>query len=153
MSIDDEQYRFVAEEVYKAERESHKVAMQLQGDYGKWLVNALMIINAGAIVGLAQSSTLQKNALHDAGLWFVGGLLAAVACGFISWVNWSINADLHHNLAQPSMKFDIANWPEAGERQAWWINATFYLSIAAGFVSVACIVVGALVARSSLVAP
>ncbi|CAM5766293.1 hypothetical protein LMIY3S_01772 [Labrys miyagiensis] len=111
--LSEDQYRFVAQEVYKNERENQKTAMQLQGDYGKWLLNTLLILNGGAVIGLAQSSAFGKSALHEAGMWFVGGIVSALACGFVAWVNWSLLAHYYEDWADPHMTFDVERWPRS----------------------------------------
>jgi hypothetical protein len=55
MTNDEERPGNYAVEVYKAYRELWRVAMELAGAYGKWLIAQLTIIHAGAIYVLGSN--------------------------------------------------------------------------------------------------
>jgi hypothetical protein len=143
-------YRF---QVRKLQYEHHqadvRAAFQLQGDYGKWLVASLLLIHGGAFLFLTRSPDLAKSVLPVVYWWLIGGLMLALVCGFVAWINW----DLHTVLYKPLNAGMIVNddqWPQLDARMNWWIGATHKISIGAGLASGFCILGAATAAYLTL---
>jgi hypothetical protein len=67
---------------YEAHREDHKAAFQLGGEYAKWFISTLLLLNSGAILII-----FQKNGFPCAALIHGIGILLALGAAFAGWLN------------------------------------------------------------------
>lgn len=127
-------------------RERARIAGEFQGQYGKWLVASLLLVH-GAIFGfLATNEQMSQLYLPHVYWWPVAGLILAMGCGFLTWVNWGLH--LSHNLsADVNTMHDLEReWPAYDPKVERWIGPTFWLSVACGAGSALCIVGSAITA-------
>ncbi|MER9763701.1 MULTISPECIES: hypothetical protein [unclassified Mesorhizobium] len=122
---------------YEEHRKDAHHAMQLNADYGKWLIASLLLVHGAAIAFLAQNDRLSKSVLPLVFWWHVTGLITALTCGFIVWINWSLHGRFHGSVS-PQMIYDDTQWPDY-DGPARWINRTHWLAIAMGLASAMCI--------------
>jgi hypothetical protein len=66
---------------YDACRDDHKVTFQLGGEYAKWFISTLLLLNSGAIAAIFQKGAGAKSAVH--GL----GIMLALGAGLVGWLN------------------------------------------------------------------
>lgn len=125
--------------------ERARIAGEFQGQYGKWLVASLLLVH-GAIFGfLATKDTLSAIYLPHVFWWPVTGLILAMGCGFLTWVNWGLH--LAQNLAADvTTLHDLdREWPRHDPAVERWVAPTFWAAVLCGAGSALCIV-GAAVA-------
>ncbi len=67
---------------YEAHREDHKAAFQLSGEYAKWFISTLLLLNSGAILTI-----FQKGGFSCAALIHGIGILLALCAAFAGWQN------------------------------------------------------------------
>lgn len=127
-------------------RERARLAGEFQGQYGKWLVASLLLVH-GAVFGfLATKDNLSQIYLPHVFWWPVTGLLLAMGCGFLSWVNWGLHL-LHNLAADVTTMHDLEReWPRYDPLVERWLRPTFWLVIVCGVGSAACIVGSAVAA-------
>lgn len=133
---------------YEQLQRSKDRAFQLQGDYGKWLVASLLLIHGATIAFLAQNERLASAVLPLVFWCHVIGLLLALICGFVTWVNWSLHASAYEEVTPYMLDGTMDNWPKFEARDFFWIKPTFWIAIVAGLGSAACILVSAIVIYS-----
>jgi hypothetical protein len=134
-------------------RERARIAGEFQGQYGKWLVASLLLVH-GAVFGfLATSETLSRLYLPHVYWWPVAGLILAMGCGFLTWINWGLH--LSQNLAADvNAMHDLTQaWPRSDPKVERWIAPTFRLSVACGLGSALCIAGAAVTAYLRMPAP
>lgn len=134
---------------YQQHQEDMRAAFQLQGDYGKWLVASLLLIHGVSIWFLAESQELARTILPAVFWWHVIGLLLALTCGFVAWINWSLHTVLYAPL-DPGMILDTRNWPQADPKKTDQITLTYRLSLVTGVASAICILGAAIVAYCTM---
>jgi hypothetical protein len=49
-----------ADKRYNADRDDHKATFQLSGEYAKWFISTLLLLNSGAIAGIFQKGASVK---------------------------------------------------------------------------------------------
>jgi hypothetical protein len=110
-----------------------RLSYAAQADYGKWLISSIFLMHGAAIGGLAFKAGATGAPTYLAAiLWFVGGLVLALASGFSAWRNFSLAAQQYDGWAKRAMLFD-AKWPtEATHSRA--IKVTMGLGISSDFV-------------------
>src|SRR5687767_1751438 len=138
----DELEREVAKARYEFHVSESQAAQRYQLELSKWLLASLVLVNAGAIVLLANSP--HRLALEHAAPAFIVGI---VASGFLGWLNAGVR-DLHYDAyAQPeTLKTGEISKPELSDRRERQITWTYRLSIAAGLLSIGAFVWGAIAA-------
>jgi hypothetical protein len=67
---------------YEAHREDHKTAFQLGGEYAKWFISTLLLLNSGAILTI-----FQRGGFPCAALIHGIGILLALGAAFAGWLN------------------------------------------------------------------
>ena len=140
----DDNYREVAKLTYDALLEMRRLSFGAQADYGKWLISSIFLMHGSAIGGLAFKAAATGAPPYLAAiLWFVAGLVLALASGFSAWCNFSSGAAQYYMWARPAMLFDRTAWP-SDPRHACAIKITRWLSIIFGFGSVLVLVIGSI---------
>lgn len=135
---------------YAQLREGARNAAMLQGQYGRWLISSLLIIHGAAIGFIAHSDSLSGLLIPWPFGWLVIGLVLALACGFVTWINWSLHMALYEDV-WPQMITDSSSWPDFEKSpQTRWIAITFWLSPALGIISVLAMIVTAIAAACKL---
>ena len=124
--------------IYEHEKKAEFHAMQLNAEYGKWLIASLLLLHGAALAFLAQNDRLAAEVLPHVFWWFVIGLLAALVCGFMVWINWTLHAVVH-GTATAHMIYDDAYWPKFEGKAYDWIAPTHWLAIGFGLVSAGCL--------------
>jgi hypothetical protein len=67
---------------YVAYRDDHKATFQLSGEYARWFISTLLLLNSGAIAAIFQKGATANYA------WAFGlGIILALGAGFFSWLN------------------------------------------------------------------
>lgn len=125
-------------------------ALQLNADHGKWLVTSLFLVHGATLIFLGQSERLSQAVLPTVYWWVIIGLLSALACGFATWINWTLHASVYDEV-QPTMIIDDGKWPKFSGSDHKWINPTMWISVGLGMISALCIF-GAAVAAFSIIA-
>jgi hypothetical protein len=138
----DDHEREVAKARYEFHVAESQAAQRYQNELAKWLLASLILVNGGGLVLLANSKEAAR--LHDVPPAFIVGIVAAVLCGFLAWLNASVR-DVHYDAyAQPeSLKSGEVVKPPLSDRREWQIIWTYRLSIAAGLSSIGAFVWGA----------
>ena len=62
--------------------EEAKEARKSSADLSRWTVASLLLANGGAVVALLRSEYTREALFENAGLFFLGGFLAALVAGF-----------------------------------------------------------------------
>jgi hypothetical protein len=141
MNSGDETYKKSAETVYTQIRQMQQFAMQMQGEYGKWLISSLLFLHGAAIGGLLFKVTSEHPPAYLSALWwFVAGILLALASGFATWCNFSFVADQFERWADHRMLIDRTYWP--AEQAGNSIDVTRWVAILCGILSASCILGG-----------
>lgn len=130
--------------IFEDHQKSKDRAMQLNGDYGKWLIASLLLVHGAAIAFLAQSERLSQVVLPHVFWWHIFGLLAALTCGFLVWINWSLHAKIYDGV-HPGMIYRDDHWPNFDSSTNSWITRTHWTAIGVGIVSAICILGSAIV--------
>lgn len=138
----DEKYKRAAELVYGHNAKMHEFCIKLQAEYGKWLVSSLFVLHGAAIGGLVfKAAQTSPPAYLLAVWWFVVGLVLALATGFSAWWNFTFLAERYYRWADYRMLTDREFWPKPEEGRG--IDATLWVAVTTGVLSVACLLVGA----------
>lgn len=121
---------------YTAEQ---RAAQQQQVDIGKWILGSLILVNGGAITLLAQAAEHGSGALKAAGGHFVIGIICALFCGFVAWLNAGVRDAYLDELAKPEMltSSNLEDWPKESSQRVVQIRITFGASVFFGFLSAA----------------
>lgn len=140
---EDDNYRRSAEVVYDHNTKMHEFCIKMQADYGKWLISSLLFLHGAAIGGLLFKA-VDKNPppYLFAVWWFVIGTILALAAGFSAWWNFTFLAERYNKWADYRMLTDRAYWPESHSTHG--IDATLWIAVVTGVLSVACLLGGAL---------
>lgn len=139
---DSEDYRLLARETFQQSEHRFAVMFGVQADYGKWLIATLSLIHSGALYALATSKV--DHAQKDAFVPFLVGLLLALTCGLLTWINYNLQASTYMRWADPRMLANDDHWPR--QPAAKGIDFTMWGGIIAGIASALCIAWGALTA-------
>lgn len=127
-------------------RERARIAGEFQGQYGKWLVASLLLVH-GAVFGfLATNEAMSLTYLPHVFWWPVAGLVLAMGCGFLSWINWGLHLAVELSADVNTMHDTDREWPQRDERAQRWVKPTFQLAILCGAGSALCVVGSALTA-------
>lgn len=78
------------EQKHMAHRENFKVTFDLAGEYAKWLLSTLLLLNSGAIAGIFQKDLAPRY--HEPLCFFAFGVLFALISGIFAWFNLQIAA-------------------------------------------------------------
>lgn len=141
---DKDPYAIVAEATHKIIVERLNKSLQLQGDYGKWLIASLLLLNGTALYSLATNVSYGRPILQSGSLWwFLGGLLLAMGSGFVAWINWGLLAADLIRQSNASMLVSRDAWPQSNKSADRYISLTFGLAIVLGLASLACVPIGA----------
>jgi hypothetical protein len=141
-SSNNEAYGQIAEAMLKKMMEARGHSFIAQIDYGKWLISSLFLMHGSAIAGLAfKASGPTAPPYLFAVSWFVAGIVLALGAGFAAWWNFSFATRQYDDWANPNMLINPANWPSTPTVRG--VEATKWISIACGLLSVACLVAGA----------
>jgi hypothetical protein len=145
---DDEDHRRAAAEYFRLLRDLTFEYARLQGDYGKWLIASLLLIHGGALYSIGTAPRFESIVGSWAAWHFVAGLIFALLCGFVTWLNWNLNFQclLRFNRVDALVSLQ---WPAeiSGSR---WINRTFWAAIVLGFVSAILFVTGSVALDGAL---
>ena len=137
-------------DTYERLMDVRKLALDLQGHYGKWLISSLLLIHGATIGFISQSDRLSEKLIPEVFSVAVVGLILALLCGFITWINWGLNYRVHDSV-HPAMVIDDDFWPKMHEHKLnGWINITYWLSLLVGFASVGCMIYGSIAAARLL---
>jgi hypothetical protein len=136
-------YKELAKLTYDSLLEMRRLSFGAQADYGKWLISSIFLMHGSAIGGLAfKAAAIGAPPYLAAILWFVFGLVLALAAGFLAWLNFSLGADQYDSWAKPAMLFDRTQWPTSTQH-SFGITLTMRLAIIAGVSSVLLLLIGA----------
>jgi hypothetical protein len=140
----DSSYKETAKLTYESLLEMRRLSFAAQADYGKWLISSIFLMHGAAIGGLAfKAGATGAPTYLAAVMWFVGGLVLALASGFSTWCNFSFAAKQYAVWAKPAMLFDLKQWPTE-TNHGRGIKWTMGLAIFFGFCSVLALVAGSL---------
>jgi len=141
----DERDREVAKARYEFHVSESQAAQRYQNELAKWLLASLILVNGGGLVLLANSKDAAR--LQHAAPAFVVGIVTAILCGFLAWLNANVRDLYYDAYAQPeSLKTGEVTKPPLSNRREWQITWTYRLSIASGLVSIGAFVWGAFAA-------
>jgi hypothetical protein len=82
---------------HAAHRENFKITFDLAGEYAKWILSTLLLLNSGAIAGI-----FQKDLSHAYGVslyFFAAGVISALISGIAGWFNLQGAAVWYHSAA------------------------------------------------------
>lgn len=149
---DDDNIKVAKRLVYDQICEFRKSALELQGQYGKWLISSLLLANGAAIGYIAGNETLSAKLIPVVFYWPVVGLFLALASGFSAWMNLGLLFDMHYEV-NPRMLFDDKAWPDhKSDPRNKWVEVTRWSAVLLGIASAACIVI-ATVITADVMAP
>lgn len=127
-------------------RERARIAGEFQGQYGKWLVASLLLVH-GAVFGfLATNESMSQTYLPHVFWWPVSGLVLAMGCGFLTWINWGLHLSVELSVDVNAMHDLGRDWPQRNPAIERWIKPTFRGAVICGAGSALCIVGGAVTA-------
>jgi hypothetical protein len=123
------------EKKHIAYRENFKIAFDLAGEYAKWLLSTLLLLNSGAIAGIFQKdlSHTYRGALY----FFAAGVFFALISGVIGWFNLQIAASYYHFVSGAM----LAGKDEPIRPKS--IDRTRKYALLAAFSSIGCLGLGA----------
>lgn len=108
-------------------------------ELSKWMLASLLLINAGALVAIANSDRMSS----EGAVYFLAGTVAGLACGFASWVNADAREMLYYGYAEPNtLKTGERPAPPDAESRKRVIRLTWLLSLFAGFLALILFVIG-----------
>lgn len=139
-STEDDPYRASALVVFKHNSDMRDLCLKIQSEYGRWLVTSIFFMHGSAIAGLLFKNGASKLPYIDALCWFVAGLVLALATGFATWINFTLNANQYDKRADYRMLRDSQHWPKGSDP---WIDRMMFAAITLGILSVACLIAGA----------
>jgi len=135
--LDDKEYRIV---IFQSWKEQQRHTAELAAAYGRWLVASVVVIHAGALFsifsflsGYADKPTIITG--YAAPVWcFVAGLVLALLCGLMTWLNWSLHSASFAHQANYKMLVDQNEWLSDSiyPNGIWW---TYWLSLVLGIAS------------------
>jgi hypothetical protein len=86
-------YKETAKLAYESLLEMRRLSYAAQADYGKWLISSIFLMHGAAIGGLAfKAGATGAPTYLSAVMWFVAGLVLALASGFATWCNFTLAA-------------------------------------------------------------
>lgn len=133
----------IAETLYADMRSQRDSLYVAQREYGKWMINTLYLMHAGAIVGLI--SKVQAGGPVPAYVysiaWFIFGIVLAFAAAFSTWWNFTFAAEMYDKNADVHLLTDRQYWPKY--EGITRVAVTMWIAIALGLMSLGCLVVGA----------
>ncbi|RIK83361.1 MAG: hypothetical protein DCC69_14380 [Hyphomicrobiales bacterium] len=127
-------------------RERARIAGEFQGQYGKWLIASLLLVHGAAFGFLATSEEMSRAYLPHVFWWPVAGLVLALACGFLTWVNWGLHLNAELCVDAGTLHDLDRDWPDVDRRIVRWVKPTFRLAVLSGAGSALCILGGAITA-------
>lgn len=131
-------------------RDRARISGEFQGQYGKWLVASLLLVH-GAVFGfLATNDEMSRAYLPHIFWWPIAGLLLALACGFLTWLNWGLHLNNELAVDVHTMHDLDREWPQPNPHIERWIAPIFVAAVISGVASALCIVGGAVVAHGHL---
>ncbi len=143
MSAEKDDFTFIARERYRFYREMTLKSQDAHLQYGKWLIASLLLVNGGAIIGIARFPGDASNYMKVAGYYFVAGLLLSFAAGFLSWLNFQIASHVYYNKwANLEMVVNPEKWSPLPP-YAHWVEKTLYIAALTGVASWLSTAVGA----------
>jgi hypothetical protein len=120
---------------YAACRDDHKATFQLSGEYAKWFISTLLLLNSGAIAAI-----FQKGATANyAGAFLVLGLgiILALVAGFSGWLNLQLASQYFRESAEKII--EGASMTQLPPKIHWARHVAVTLSL----LSAACLLFGA----------
>jgi hypothetical protein len=136
----DPNYRASAELIYEHMRKMQQLCLSVMSDYGKWLVTSLLILHSGAIAALVYKNVPGSPLAGAVVAPFAIGVVLSLITGFVSWVNFALNAEKFESWADHRMLTNDDFWP--GDPRKLGTQLTMYGAILVGVASAACWVWG-----------
>jgi len=121
---------------YQAYRENFKATFELSGDYAKWFISTLLLLNSGAVAGIFQHKEI-KTYVSSVSLFGVGIILALLA-GLFGWLNLQIAARHYRLLAKDTLNHTAERSCPKSIVIFRWVATAF------ATLSVVCLAVGAM---------
>jgi hypothetical protein len=149
-------YRRVATAVYEQVNESAVSAAKVAAEYGKWLLQSLLLLNAGAITGIATyiaNVSNQRSHLVPVLAWFIFGIILALGAGFAAWMNWQIHAEGYKTWADPGMIEDHRRFPKRPWPREKQLSPTHKVSVILGVLAAVMLLGGGFHAMCVLDSP
>jgi hypothetical protein len=138
---EDQEYLQIALETYRLNVDRLKLVMQLQADYGKWLVATLAAVHSAAIYAIATHTPPFPRPLL---LPFMVGIALTLVSGLCTWANFTIAIRLLEGWTDPASLMDDARYPTKPKGLiAWSIPVTMVGALISGISSGGCILWGA----------
>jgi hypothetical protein len=133
-----------ARAVYSDFKAAQRVTFDVAAGYGKWLIASLLLAHGGGLVGVMglfkeaarEAATTQRIA--TTAWWLIAGLLLALCSGFTVWFNWSMISHNYEHQATAEMLWNPKKWLNP-PIYTWQISLSYWLGIAFGILSGACI--------------
>jgi hypothetical protein len=146
----DTDYRKVAEAYFARFEREQTAARSYAADLAKWLLASLVLINGGALLTLVNAMPRSHAALVASGYAFVFGIVTAVGCGTIAWINSGLLALAYENYANPKMMVSIEHWPTSPAKFSKLINGSYVGALLFGLMSLAAFVFGCFLAGQTV---
>lgn len=113
-------------------REKAIFSANAQAEWGRWLVASLLVANGGSLLAITQSQTNSFIMLESGGIYFVLGIVSALLCGFLSWLNWTCIYREYEELSDPMILFDEQKEFRGVKHNEKYVFATFWGSVISG---------------------
>jgi hypothetical protein len=143
MTEQQEAFRRIAKARFDEYVDFRGRAFDAQVQYGRWILNSLLLINGGSILAITQTGPLAARLFRDSGSWFIAGIAFTFVAAGAAWLNWSWVTKLYDEWAEPAMIEHIDHWPKDNEMLGARINASRFASIAFSIFALYCPVAGA----------
>lgn len=138
----DGNFSKVSTELYKHYCQMRDTMVREHLGLAKWLIATLVAVHGGALIATSQLGDKAGPVFAASGIWFLSGLMIAVATGFCAWLNFQFSSLAYRDWADPKMMQDPKFWP-TGTPYRGRIESTLWLAGIFGFVSWCLIAVGA----------
>lgn len=125
---------------YLAQQQAfHQFALRAQTEFSKWLLASLLFLHTSALGAILFKTPAPAT---KAAVYFVIGVVFAIACGFVGWMNYNYLVELTGQQSDPRIL--VIDDQVAEYKDRWKIPATFYASVILGLGSIAAWIIGAL---------
>jgi hypothetical protein len=121
---------------YAAFHDDHKATFQLSGEYAKWFISTLLLLNSGAIAAIFQKGA---TANYACAFLILGlGIMLALGAGFTGWLNLFWASRHYRESAEKMIEGTLTNQLPSKIRRARLVAVTLSIS------SAACLFLGAI---------
>ncbi|MCB1484678.1 MAG: hypothetical protein KDJ17_07285 [Hyphomicrobiaceae bacterium] len=119
-------------------------SLENQAQNGRWVLAALLALNGGGLITISQAGEHASVLFDASGMWLLCGIMAAVLCGGLAWLNFSVAAIYYYKYLK-----SLAD-NSARPKRPWIAAATLWGAPVVAVVSLALFFAAAIAAINVL---